>query len=211
MCSILKQIQRSLSFFSVLFLLSLNAFAGLGVIKDLKPLVEAQVMSYLQDDPKCNSCRGNARSAGVTYLEYSRDFVHEQEYLRGKVWANSCQDWKNGIYAYGDVDASLGHCGYHEVQFLLPIIKNAGSWTANFERITMDLGDERSIQKIIPLKLKQKDLRSHGVAIGLAASIMLSAAQHDPRYPALQVDIEQIFELCKPHLESANCGEKPID
>jgi len=200
MRSILKQIQSYLSLVSFLFFFSSNTFASFDLIKDLRSSVETQIINYLQSDPECHSCRGNKRSAGIHYLEYRYNSDNGQEYLRGKVWANSCQDFKNGIYAYGDPDASLGHCGYHEVQFLLPIIKNAGDWTANFERITTDLEDGRTVQKITPCKFEK---HTHDGLMNMITSGMLKVAKNDPRYPPLQIDVEQIFKLCRSHLESS--------
>src|SRR4051794_25083470 len=108
---ILKLIKSPIGLSGMLMALSVNASAAdHSLVKDLQPGAQASVVSYLKDDPECHSCRGNARSAGVSYLEHVQDTTNGQEYLRGKVWANSCQDWGNGIHAYGDTDASLGNC-----------------------------------------------------------------------------------------------------
>src|SRR5689334_20008390 len=126
-------------FSSLIIALSTVALADFVVVKDIKNNAESSVISYLKDDPSCNSCRGNARSAGVTYLQVVRDTGSNQEFLRGKVWSNSCQDWGNGNAAYGSLNASAGQCGYTEVRFLLPISKNADTWSANFDHITTDM------------------------------------------------------------------------
>lgn len=190
-------------FSALLVALSTNAFADLNVSDDVEALddftvvksitddAKGAVISYLKDDPTCHSCRGNARSAGVTYLEKVRDNSTQDMYLRGKVWSNSCQDWGNGVYIYGSPIASPGQCGYTEVRFFLPISKNADVWTANFSHITTDIDDQTPVQQVIPVIVPTNSIQS----------ALFGLANLDSRYPPLQIDIEQIFNRCTPYLE----------
>lgn len=186
-------------FSALLIALSTNAFADLDVIsdeftivKDIKDEAQCAVISYLKDDPTCHSCRGNGRSAGVNYLEQVRDNSAQQEYLRGKVWSNSCQNGGNGFFGYGSPDASLRQCGYTEVKFLLPITKNADVWTADFSHIKTDVDDETQVPQVIPATL---------FSTSIIQAALVDFVKTDSNYPPLQIDIEQIFNLCIPYLD----------
>jgi hypothetical protein len=179
--------KKAAALFTLFMSLSASAFADFTVVTDLKSDAEAAVVSYMKDDPSCNSCRGNARSAGVEYLLRIRDDVSQDEFLRGKVWANTCQDRGSGNYLYGSLDASPGQCGYTEVKFLLPVVENAGVWSANFSHITTDINDDTQVQKVVPATLFPTNfIQTFGVL----------AVRADPHYPTLQIDIEQIFLRC---------------
>lgn len=190
-------------FLALLAGLSTNAFTKVNASDDVEVLddftvvktitddAKGAVISYLKDDPTCHSCRGNARSAGVTYLEKVRNNSTQDIYLRGKVWSNSCQDWGNGIHIYGSPNASPGQCGYTEVRFFLPISKNADVWTANFSHITTDIDDQTPVQQVIPVIAPANPIQS----------ALLGLVKLDWRYPPLQIDIEQIFNHCTPYLE----------
>jgi hypothetical protein len=173
--------------------LSSSALAEFRLVQDLKGPAEGAVISYMKDDPKCHSCRGNARSAGVEYLEWVYDNVAFQNYLRGSVWSNSCQDMGGGMSAYGSLNASLNPCGYTNVQFLLPIQNVEGQWVADYAGIVQDIGMPNAVPKVTPATLTPE-------AGNFIQMFSVMAVKGDPNYPALQIDIEEIFKISAPYL-----------
>jgi hypothetical protein len=190
MISYIHVFKKPVGALGLLVALSAHAFADFTTLADIKSQAQGAIVSYLKDDPTCHSCRGNDRSAGVTYLEQVQDNSDQRIFLRGQVWSNSCQ---NGGQMYGSSNATLGQCGYTEVQFLLPIVQIDGEWIPIYDDLRKDTQDGTPVSKITPANL----VPAPGNFLHLMAVPFVKA---DPSYPAMQIDIEEIFTRSAPYL-----------